>query len=308
MIERAQQSLMIATPTDPQCEPEIPKDNRFQSWPLNELPPSVAQSSPDPVAPAVEPQASDHPAPKLEDFEMVRDYTDALAMWTMKEFHANRMSEGRLSCIFDCVEFATKQKSVAPTALPSAREWLLEQSKIRAKSTFHFGEFAEMLEIYADLHAAHVSAQQEAQHLQNKLIADAARESWELQPCGHMKKYQVFGIPGAVTCQICEHEATIQELRQELEVTRKKSMEWYVAWTELTGIGQRLEASEQRVRDLSEGLEAVVEAAITDADTCSICSQDITEHSDGCVILLADSLLSKEGKGQTDEPEVSSNG
>lgn len=44
-------------------------------------------------------------------------------------------------------------------------------------------------------------------------------------------------------------------------------------------------------------LQEVVASAITDADTCPICEQDITEHFSGCSVLAAEHAIAlAEGK------------
>jgi hypothetical protein len=45
--------------------------------------------------------------------------------------------------------------------------------------------------------------------------------------------------------------------------------------------------------DLVAALQAVVDAAVTDHDACSLCGQDLHRHASGCVILSAKAALAK---------------
>lgn len=64
---------------------------------------------------------------------------------------------------------------------------------------------------------------------------------------------------------------------------------WY---TELAQIIDR----ETHVAEMAELLRAIVDSCVTDADTCCVCAKDVDgdhRHSEGCVILLAERLLSE---------------
>jgi hypothetical protein len=48
-------------------------------------------------------------------------------------------------------------------------------------------------------------------------LARVHREECELMPCGHAKKYQCFGLPGAVTCILCDLAEARKKLRELTE-------------------------------------------------------------------------------------------
>ena len=65
--------------------------------------------------------------------------------------------------------------------------------------------------------------QEQLEHVQNKLLADAQRHGMEIAPCGHSKKYETFGVPGPIGCVLCDllrAESELSSLRAEVERLR----------------------------------------------------------------------------------------
>jgi hypothetical protein len=53
------------------------------------------------------------------------------------------------------------------------------------------------------------------------------------------------------------------------------------------GAARHFQTQDQRIKELEDALENIIDSCVTDSDTCVICLQYVTEHIDGCAVPCA---------------------